>query len=244
MRFSSSRLALAALALFPLAAYAEPLRWGYSPSDPAPYVSLEGNELSNCLTREIGEAVARVAGRQITFVATPNNRIDESLANNRVQVICNTLPEWLHSPDQVLWTQSLYQDEDVLITRRSEPPPGSVEALGKAIVGTTLGYHYSPELTRAFSQQLLVRHDVRDLPTRLRMLERGRLDAAIDLRRAVQYLLPENQQDFHISPWPVQTFALRCAIAQPDESASQQLARTIDQMIEQGRILRIVEGFD
>lgn len=230
--------------MLPLSSQGEPLLWGYSPSDPAPYVVIQANDLQESLTREIGEAVAAATGRQVSFVATPNNRIQESLAKSRIDIICNTLPEWLNAPDQLLWTPSLYDDADVVITRQGETPPNSLDDLKDAIVGTTLGYYYSPAVTQAFSQQIMIRHDVRDLPTRLKMLERGRLDAAIDLRRAVKQLLPNEQSSFHISSWEVQTFALRCAIARPAETNSQKLAKSIERMIDQGQIRKIVQHFD
>ncbi|HBT56736.1 MAG TPA: ABC transporter substrate-binding protein, partial [Pseudomonas sp.] len=53
----------------------------------------------------------------------------------------------------------------------------------------TLGYHYSNKLTDAFESGQLTRHDVRDLNTRLKMLERHRLDATVELRRPLQHYL-------------------------------------------------------
>ncbi len=238
------RLALAGLSLIAAPCLSEPLLWGFSPSDPPPYVEVQANELQHSLTRAIGEAVAAAAGRDLSFVATPNNRIDVSLANGRIQIICNTLPAWLNTPDQVLWSQSLYEDADVVITRLAQPAPHSVSDLQGAIIGTTLGYHYSPAITAAFNQQAMVRHDVRDLPTRLKMLERERLDAVIDLHRAVSHVLPENQATFRISQWEVEHFALRCAVANPADRASQKLVRQINEMINNGQIQQIVKRFD
>jgi len=235
---------LASLSLITLPCLSEPLLWGYSPSDPPPYVQLQGNELQPSLTRTIGEAVADVTGREVHFIATPNNRIDESLAIGRIHIICNTLPDWLSAPEQLLWTQSLYEDADVVITRQAQPAPNSLDELQGAIVGTTLGYHYSPAITAAFDQQAMTRHDVRDLPTRLKMLERERLDAVIDLRRAVTHVLPENQSTFHISQWEVEHFSLRCAVANPTELDHQKLVQQIDEMINTGQIQEIVTRFD
>ena len=53
---------------------AEPLVWGYSPSDPPPYVEMTGAELDNSDTRDLGELVAASLGRRLSFVAVPNNR--------------------------------------------------------------------------------------------------------------------------------------------------------------------------
>lgn len=235
---------MAGLALLPLTTSGTPLLWGYSPSDPAPYVTMQASELQDSLTREIGEAVAVASGRTVSFIATPNNRIDESLATGRINIICNTLPEWLSAPEQLLWTRSLYKDADVIVTRQGQPPPHSLNDLKNAIVGTALGYHYSVAVTQAFNQQAMTRHDVRDLPTRLKMLERGRLDATIDSRRAVRHALPDAQKSFHVSDWEIQSLALRCAIARPEEADSRNLAKIIELMIEQGQIKQLIERFD
>ena len=238
------RLAIACLILLPPNCLGEPLLWGYSPSDPPPYVQLKGNDLQPSLTREIGEAAAAAAGREVSFVATPNNRIDEALASGRIDIICNTLPEWLSEPNQLLWTESLYDDADVVITRQTQPAPHSLADLQDAIVGTTLGYHYSDSVADAFNRQAMIRHDVRDLPTRLRMLERERLDAVIDLRRAVEHLLPDAQSAFHISSWEVERFALRCSLGNPQDSDSRKLAALLNEMIASGEIRQIVERFE
>lgn len=240
----SYRLAVAGLALVPLSGQGEPLLWGYSPSDPAPYVIIQTNELQHSLTREIGEAVAKATGRQVSFIAMPNKRIDESLASARISIICNTTPEWVSTPEQLLWTSSLYQDADVIITRQNSLPPQALQDLEGAIIGTTLGYHYSAAVTQAFNQQQMIRHDVRDLQTQLKMLERGRLDAVIGLRRAVQHQLSEAQTTFRISNWELEKHALRCAIAKPDAAESRRLAERIEQLIEQGQIRRLVEQFN
>ena len=221
---------------------AEPLVWGYSPSDPPPYVEMTGAELDNSVTRDLGELVAANLGRRLSFVAVPNNRIEDALKSGRIHMICNTQPQWHSQPELLHWSAVLYEDADVLATPASQPAPQTLASLQGALVGTTIGYHYSSELTRAFERGDLVRRDVRNIETRLKMLERGRLDASIDLRRALSYQLHKHPADIRVSDWPLELFALRCA-APKTTAGSADLVEAIDKLLALGQIQQILNRY-
>lgn len=221
---------------------AEPLVWGYSPSDPPPYVNMTGAELDNSVTRDLGELVAASLDRKLSFVAVPNNRIEEALKSARIHLICNTQPQWHSQPELLHWSAVLYEDADVLATPANRPAPRNLANLQGALVGTTIGYHYSSELTQTFERGDLVRRDVRNIETRLKMLERGRLDASVDLRRALSYQLQRHPAEIRVSDWPLEHFALRCA-APKTTPGSADLIETIDQLLTSGQIRHILNRY-
>ncbi|UJJ32183.1 substrate-binding periplasmic protein [Halopseudomonas maritima] len=223
--------------------HATPLLWGYSPSDPPPYVALSGVDLQPSLTRELGELVGEYLNRPVTFIALPNNRIDEALDSGRIHLICNTQPEWHSKPTQLYWSEVLYDDADVVATAAGKPAPDSLSSLQGALVGTTFGYHYSSALTAAFAQGALTRHDVRDIQTRLKMLERGRLDASIDLRRALRHHLRITPAAITVSDWELERFYLRCA-APKRRPGSEQLINAIDQLLSNGQIQQLLQRYE
>lgn len=222
---------------------AGPINWGFSPSDPPPYVAMDGVALQSSLTRDLGELVAGAVARPVHFVAVPNNRIDEAFEQGRIDIICNTLPSWHSHPEQLNWSDVLYEDADVIATRNTGRAPAQLEDLKGALVGTTLGYHYSESLTGAFESGLLARHDVRDMETRIKMLERGRLDATVEMRRPLQHHLLANSAAIQISAWEIEHFDMRCA-ARPETDNATRLIDAIHQLLEQGRIHDVVRRYE
>ncbi|PKM30172.1 MAG: ABC transporter substrate-binding protein [Gammaproteobacteria bacterium HGW-Gammaproteobacteria-11] len=233
-------------ALLPVEAlHAASLNWGFSPTDPPPYVVTRDGQLGNSLTRAIGERVAQELGWQLQFVDTPNARIDEALETGRIDLICNTQPDWHARAEHLLWTNVLYHDADVLVVPEGEPAPHSVSALHGKIVGTSLGYHYAPALTEAFDKGLVQRLDVRDIETRLRMLQRGRLHASVDLRRAVSHLIRQHRlEGLRVSQWSLEEMALSCVIGIQEQARAEQLRDVINRLQEEGEINELVSLFD
>lgn len=228
--------------LWSTGALAGPINWGFSPSDPPPYVAMSGTALQTSLTRDLGELVASTTARAVVFVAVPNNRIDEAFTQGRIDIICNTQPSWHSHPEQLSWSDVLYEDADVIATRSLSRSPASLSDLKGAMVGATLGYHYSEPLTEAFASGQLTRHDVRDLNTRIKMLERGRLDATVEMRRPLQHYLLTKPANIQISDWEIERFDLRCATQrQPDDSRS--LIDAIHQLLDQGQIAELIERY-
>ncbi|TVP93475.1 MAG: hypothetical protein EA348_00640 [Pseudomonadaceae bacterium] len=223
-----------------------PILWGYSPADPAPYVikQTDNNLARDSLTFRIGSLVAETFGSNVDFIATPNNRITEYLQQKRIELLCNTQPDWHDNPDAFLWTQPLYTDADVIVSLAPNTPRVLDDLNGK-VLGTTLGYQYTGALTRAFENQLINRHDVRDISVRMTMVQRGRLDASIELRRAALYhLRRQDTKDLRLSDWTVEDFALRCAIAGQDQLRRSRLRDSINSLVAEGAIQRLVSSYD
>lgn len=221
---------------------AAPIKWGFSPSDPPPYVVMDGASLQSSLTKDLGQLVANATDRSVQFIPVPNNRIDDAFNRGQIDIICNTQPSWHTHPEQMLWSEVLYEDADVIATRSTSQPPSSINDLRGAMVGTTLGYHYSNKLTDAFESGQLTRHDVRDLNTRLKMLERRRLDATVELRRPLQHYLLGKPADIRISDWEIERFALRCATPRQPEN-HRRLIDAIHRLLEEGQITDLVDRY-
>lgn len=243
-------ISLVLLLLLPVAALATPpnsvILWGFSPADPAPYVIThsDNNLAVNSLTHRIGSMVAAELGNDVEFIPAPNNRIEDYLQKQRIELLCNTQPDWHDNPDEYLWTQPLYTDADVVVSL-AHTLPEDLDDLDGKVLGTSLGYQYANALTRAFNDQRINRHDVRDISVRMTMVQRGRLDASIELRRAALYHL--NQQgtgELRLSDWTIEEFALRCAISGTDQVRRSRLREKINTLVAEGAIERLISDYE
>lgn len=208
---------------------AETIRWGFSPSDPAPYVVMQGNELGPSITRSLGERVASRLDMQIDFVEVPNNRIDRALRGGRIDLTCNTLPAWHKTPEVLRWSKPLYRDADVLVSRTKQHPLARLADLRGMRVGTAHDQHHTHELAQAFRDGTLQRLNVRDAPTRLRMVEHDRLDASVERRYAVEYYLRHNPESpLTMSSWTFAELPMRCAAEQNHRTTGRRSVRVLN----------------
>jgi ABC-type amino acid transport substrate-binding protein len=111
------------------------------------------------------------------------------------------------------------------------------------VLGTQLGYIYSLPLMEAFARQLVTRQNVRDLDSGLYLLSRQRLDALIDMRRALTYKLAQRPElPLHFSDWVVQRYDLHCIYGQHLPIAAERLDEVLLELRDSGVIARMLDG--
>ncbi|WP_373186670.1 substrate-binding periplasmic protein [Halopseudomonas sp.] len=223
---------------------AETLRWGFSPTDPAPYVMMQGGELGPSITRSMGELVASRLGWQLEFVEVPNNRLDQSLRGGRIDLVCNTNPAWHRAPEKHRWSRPLYHDADVVVIRAGRTIPDRLEDMEGMRIGAGHDQHYPPELANAFSDGTFQRLDVRDTETRLRMVEHNRLDATVERRRAVQYHITRHPDHLlAIAPWTLAEIPLQCVAEQKHRDRGTRAIETLERLYGDQDIRAVLTGF-
>ena len=206
------RLLLICLCLTSALCGAEELRWGYSPSNGMPYVESIDHELAHGFVRDLGERVGQLLNLQVRFIETPDKRVEASLQQGSIQLLCINNPQWMSAPEKLHWSPSLFEEEDVLAQRSDAPAFNTLDALRGRTLGTSLGYVYPPALMEAFASHAIRRDDVRDLETRLHMLEHNRLDAIVDMRRPLEFLLREHPNlTVRVNPGVLQRYSIRCS---------------------------------
>ncbi|MDX5371962.1 MAG: transporter substrate-binding domain-containing protein [Pseudomonadaceae bacterium] len=223
-------------------ALAAELLWGFGPADGMPYVEVREQRLVGGFTKLLGERVAELLGLQVRFVEVPNNRLESSLAQGRIQLICNANPAWMEQSARWHWSAPLYEEQDVLLQHRQQPPITSLASLDGKTLGTTLGFVYTEELMHAFADSSVQRKDVRDLETRLQMVAHQRLDALIDMRRPLAYHLARTPDlPLSFSPWVVQRYSMHCAYGPTLPVASSRLDATLLQLRDSGEIAALLQ---
>ncbi|MDE3737622.1 ABC transporter substrate-binding protein [Pseudomonas resinovorans] len=229
--------------LWPGLLRAEELRWGFGPADGMPYVQVSEHVLLGGFIRRLGERIAKDLSVSVSFVETPNKRIEESLKNGRIHLICNSNPEWMVDAPAYHWSPPLFEEEDVLLQHRDSPAINGLTDLKGKVLGTSLGYAYSMPLMEAFANHDVERKDVRDLDTRLNLLSHKRLDAVIDMRRALAYELAARPDvPLVFSPWVVERYRLHCAYGNQLPVAAEHLDAALRSLRDSGELESLLQG--
>ena len=235
------RLLLICLCLTSALCGAEELRWGYSPSNGMPYVESIDHELAHGFVRDLGERVGQLLNLQVRFIETPDKRVEASLQQGSIQLLCINNPQWMSAPEKLHWSPSLFEEEDVLAQRSDAPPLNDLDALRGRTVGTSLGYVYLPALMKAFASNTVRRSDVRDLETRLHMLEHKRLDAIVDMRRPLEFLLQEHPNlSIQVNPGVLQRYSIRCSYGPTLPIPAERLDAALQTLVDDGSIQRML----
>lgn len=116
------------------------------------------------------------------------------MASGHIHVICNSNPGWDSKPERYHWSPALFEEQDVLLQRDDRPAIRDFAELRGKTLGTSLGYVYADNLMQAFAAGEIRREDTRDLASRVQMLKRSRLDAAVDMRRPLLYLTRQHPE--------------------------------------------------
>lgn len=220
---------------------AEELRWGYSPSNGMPYVESIDHELARGFVRDLGERVGQLLDLEVRFVETPDKRVETSLREGSIHLLCINNPQWMSEPDRLHWSPSLFDEEDALAQRSDARAFVALDDLRGRTLGTSLGYVYPQPLMDAFASRTILRNDVRDLETRLHMLERGRLDAIIDMRRPLEFLLAEHANlAITVDPVALQRFSVHCSYGPALPIPAERLDAVLRTLVDDGSVQRML----
>lgn len=221
---------------------AEELRWGYSPSSGMPYVESIDHELAHGFIHDLGERVGQLLNLEVRFVETPDKRTETALQQGSIHLLCINNPQWMNAPEKLHWSPSLFDEEDVLAQRNDAPLLGTLEALRGHTLGTSLGYVYPPALMEAFANQTIRRNDVRNLETRLHMLEHKRLDAIVDMRRPLEFVLAEHPDlAIRVNPDALQRYSIHCSYGPMLPIPSERLDALLQALVDDGSIQRMLD---
>ncbi|AOE83885.1 substrate-binding periplasmic protein [Pseudomonas sp. TCU-HL1] len=230
-------------ALWPGLLSAEALRWGFGPADGMPYVEVSDHVLLGGFIQRLGERIGQDLAVPVNFVETPNKRIEASLKSGRIHLICNANPEWMVDATAYHWSPPLLEEEDVLLQHRDSPAITSLSDLKGKVLGTYLGYAYSVPLMEAFANRDVERKDMRDRDMSLNLLSRKRLDAIIDMRRALAYELARRPEaPLLFSPWVVERYRLHCAYGNQLPVSAERLDAALQNLRDSGEVERLLQG--
>lgn len=229
------------LSLMSVLCSADELRWGYSPSNGMPYVESIDHELTRGFVHDLGERVGQLLNVDVRFVEMPDKRIEASLQQGGIHLLCINNPQWMSAPQKLHWSPSLFDEEDVLAQRTDTPILRDIDTLRGRTLGTSLGYVYPQPLMDAFAGGTIHRNDVRNLETRLHMLQHGRLDAIVDMRRPLEFLLAEHAGlAIAVNRVALQRYSIYCSYGPALPIPAARLDTVLQQLVDDGSIQRML----
>jgi ABC-type amino acid transport substrate-binding protein len=222
---------------------------GVAESDGPAIVKLAGSDAQPTvvggLSREIGDSLAHALGTRPRYQVLSRNRVDSSLEQSRVDVVCNANPAWYRSPDQLGWTNELYPQIERLVSKTSMSNIQRVDQLAGHRVGTILGYSYASVEPLWHSHQASKVSDTRaDL--QMKSLLVGVTDVAINSELELDASAqshPKEARQVKMHPMTLTVLPTMCAVAPKSAWSVAQLNQAIAELNRTGEIKTIFRRY-
>lgn len=174
--------------------------------------------------------IYRLIGEQLSlpvyFVSLPRHQFSSGAANSLYDLHCGTAPNKTVQPTRYFWSKPLFEVRNVVISRNS----GSQPLKGK--IGTVEGFFY-PALQEKFEQGVLIRDDMPNQDTLLKMFVLGRFPLAITdeyhfalTKCELQGKWPAEKQGYLLSV--ISSHPFHCAALTNSKHNAEHIVRTID----------------
>ena len=244
MRTKTITLSLLWLLLSTSALAAEPLRFVANTSWGMPFARFEGERISGGMMFDLGAALGEAINSPVTYIALPRKRVEGSSLAGEVDVRCYLNPKWTDAPDAYLWTEPLFELNDVVfggttakpLRQVSDAPPGS-------IVSTVLGYRY-PSLDAPFESGQLKREDTVDQEKVLFKVTAGRTPYGISNLATLDWYRRTTARHA-LGDWKlvIASSAIHCAIPKASPWNGRTLVEAINTLKRNGRIEAILRNY-
>jgi len=190
---------------------ADELVFGVSTGSAMPMTEFSKGELAGGLLRDFGDALARELRYQARYVSLPRKRVEAALADGQVDLLCDLRPEWLDGRSW-LWSDTVFINEQIIVSRRDTAPLAALPALAGERIGTILGYRY-PRMEKVFGPRF-VRDDAASDDVNLSKLLNHRFSYLITNSLYFDYQLTTHPQRAGLAPayLKVMTFDTYCVL--------------------------------
>lgn len=233
-------VALVASGLGMAAAAAPPLVLLVETNASMPRARIEDGRVVEGLHPDLGAALARRLGLELTLRAVSRKRIAQALARGEGDLVCDYRSDWLPGPFR--WSQPFLPDQGLLVTSASAPAPAGLAAVAGQPVGTVLGYLY-PEVSQAL-QAGFVRDDAPDPEINLRKLEIGRVQHVLTGRRLLDYQRRVGRFRLALHPPLVVSEVLaQCAVGPGSPVTLAALNSAINGLVAEGELTRLMDKY-
>lgn len=217
----------------------------YGDHDSAPYAIEKGEALYSGLIKDIAIEMADELDINISFFKTPRKRTERYLENNTVHLVLITNPAWLKNSEKLQWSDTIFSEKDVVVTRSDNHTKyESLADLKGLIIGTIRGFTY-PTLEPYFKKGDFSRYDVSNLQVNFIRLELNRIDALVDAETSVNYLLQQsnNAQAFQVLPLSISKHNIQAALSPNAPVSLNDFNKALRKLKEQGVIAAILKKY-
>lgn len=110
-------------------------------------LNASGNIESGIL-KEIAIEISRHLNKPHKFILTSRGRIDQMLLDGIADLSCYARREWTATPEDFLWSEPIFNIEELVVYKSTSPPIDSILSLKNKRLGTLINYKY-PEVENA-----------------------------------------------------------------------------------------------
>lgn len=201
------------------------------------------SHLTGGISKDILEALANHSKLDLQFLALPRGRVEQWLLRDDADIACFLNPDWVEQPEQLLWSNSLFNTRQVIIRRNNSPAIQKMTDLLSKRIGTDRGFSY-PEFDRMFSQRLLIRDDASSLESNLSRLQKQRLDAVLAVDLAYHYYQQTHgSEELAADPLWTAPDGVYCALNPHQPELANYLLQFLLQMAKDGTISDILQHY-
>ncbi len=224
---------------------AEVLKISFSRSSSEPYVFIDKRELTGGVLKELMDALSKQSGIKMEYVLVSKRNQDEEMKAGTIDGRCLINPDDFANSDDYLWSNSLYEEEDVLIVRKEDAKSlQSISSLYGHKVGTIQAHSY-PLLNPYFNNKSIERVENKKLTNNINQLRFGVIDAVVDTKLAVGHCIQKkNVEDiFVVSNKALEKQPLHCAFRKDINISLEKLNSAIVALKESGVIDKIINKY-
>lgn len=223
----------------------ENLTFSYGPHNSPPYAITQKNEITSGIIVEIGKLLTKELRVNAKFISVSRKRQANQLLLGETDVILITNPKWLDNPERFIWSEPLFEEEDVLIGLADQPYKISrKEQLKDMTIGTILGYKY-PTLDPMFKERSIIRQDVRSLNANIQKLTLKRIDLLVDSTLLIEYQFNQrgNRAQFQRQPFKLSQHHIHAAISKKASMPPEIIKAALKHLVENGSIETVLNNY-
>lgn len=225
--------------------FAEVLKISYSRSSDEPYVLIDKRQLTGGVLKEIMDALSVQSGIKMEYVLVPRRNQDMEMKTGNIDGMCLINSDEIVNSNEYLWSNSLYEEEDVLIVRKSDAQSlQNIDSLIGRKIGTLQAHSY-PGLEPYFENKSIERVENKKLINNMNQLRFGVIDAAIGTKLAVGYCLKKQKMEnmLMVSKNIIDKQDLHCAFRKEKSLSLKKINSALAKLKEQGVIDKIIRKY-
>lgn len=235
-----TRLALALVLTVPLAAGAADQLLLIAPLNQAmPLARFDAGKLDAGILKDLGDAIARRAGRRIAYLSVAGDQVGKVLRQGKADGICYVRPFWIDG--DFYWSKPLIPDAELIASISDAPVVRSLLDLRDRPVGTVTSYRY-PRVEQVVGLRF-ERTDSATMEENLRKMMDGGARHTIIGQATLMYQLKVNKSLRLRPDLVIASFTAQCAFSKRSGLDFARVNSAIDSLIRDGSVEAILARY-
>jgi len=204
-----------------------------------PLASFDAGKLDGGIIKDLGDAIARRAGRRASYLSVAGDRVASVLRHGQADGICYVRPFWIDGDFH--WSKPLIPDAELIASKLDAPVVRSLLDLRDRPVGTVTGYRY-PRVEQVVGLRFQ-RADSATMEENLRAMMQGGARHTIIGRSTLMYQLKVNK-NLRLRPDLVfASFTAQCAFSKRSGLDFAAVDRAINSLVGDGSVDAILARY-